>query len=135
MCLDKAQCPCGRALRSIQAVEGRLQDVMLLRDSKPVFPFELNAIVLRHVDASTPYTITQHDFETFTLAIDDAPKGLAQELAAALEATPTIAPFQPEAAGGNAGDSSGCSTRTPKSSPGTCCYRLPTTARNSSTGR
>lgn len=78
---DSSACPCGNPFIAILAVEGRLADVFVRRDGSPIFPLELDAALRRHLAPSCSYTLLQHDFDVFTLAIDaPVPAALRDEL-------------------------------------------------------
>jgi putative adenylate-forming enzyme len=74
-------CGCATPFQRVGAVEGRLQDILLLPAPKggfrPLFPFEVNAVLKGFAD----YRLYQHDAYHFTLAVPGAP---GREVLAAL---------------------------------------------------
>lgn len=66
-------CACATPFQRVGAVEGRLRDVLLLPAPKggykPLFPFEVNAVLKAFAD----YTLFQHDPYHFTLAVPSTP--------------------------------------------------------------
>ncbi|HEU0121973.1 MAG TPA: hypothetical protein VFQ91_15690 [Bryobacteraceae bacterium] len=67
-----APCPCPTPLQKIAAVEGRLQDVLLIPDGsghRPVFAMDAN----EYLRSAGDYTLTQHDGIYFTLACTYTP--------------------------------------------------------------
>ena len=97
--LADAPCPCGSQYRAVRAVEGRSQDVLLLPGMKPLFPFDANAILQRHLTHET--TLQQHDLNTFTLSTNQPIcEPLRQQLQAELQLPHlTITPFKPTVPG------------------------------------
>jgi putative adenylate-forming enzyme len=82
---EETPCPCGSPFHGIRAVEGRLQDVLLRGDRSPVFPFELDAVLARHLPADCASGLVQHELGSFTLTVDrPQPAALRGELLALL---------------------------------------------------
>jgi len=67
---DPSPCACGSRYTSVLAVEGRLSDVLLRGDGSPVFPFEVDAVLAKHLGAGRRSAVVQPAPGRFTLEIE-----------------------------------------------------------------
>lgn len=65
--LSPSPCPCGSPFTAIDAVEGRLQDLMLFKNRPPKFPLELDPLL------PPGAALLQNDYDDFTVQFDYAP--------------------------------------------------------------
>jgi len=63
------ECSCRTPFQKVAAVEGRLQDILLVRGREPLFPLELNELLRTLGD----YNLIQHAEEHFTLECRGTP--------------------------------------------------------------
>jgi phenylacetate-CoA ligase len=70
---DESSCSCGRSLRRLGRVEGRLVDCVTLRDGRRISPYRVTCAIARLT--LLRYQVIQEDAETFIVRVESASGG------------------------------------------------------------
>lgn len=79
---DTSPCRCGSVLPVVEAIEGRLADVLSGRSGEPLFPRRLHAVLAPHLDGS-PFRVEQAAADRLSLALPARVAAAAARRAAA----------------------------------------------------